>query len=351
MPDGGLRDVHTRTIYCASLHPLGCSSPPESRLKALVTGGAGFIGSHLVRALVARSDDVVVLDDFSSGVLDRLDDLRPMVHVVEGDLRDLGTTGLAMAGRDTVFHLGAVPSIHRSFEDPERTVSVNVGGTVSVMLEAAKAGVRRVVLASSSSVYGAIPPARRREDQRTEAGSPYAASKLAAESIVHSLGARHGIETVALRYFNVFGEGQNTRSEYAAAVPRFVTALLEGTPPIVYGDGTATRDFTHVDNVVSANLLAAQHGAPSGVTCNVACGAEISVRELLAALAEELASDIEAQYVAPRRGEVARAFADISLARSLFGYGVVVPFREGLTRTVASYVEAFEGRLQLDGVA
>jgi UDP-glucose 4-epimerase len=320
-------------------------------LKALVTGGAGFIGSHLVRALVARGDEVAVLDDFSGGVRDRLDGVRPVVRIFEGDLRDESATRLAMAGSDVVFHLAAVPSIFRSFEDPARTVSVNVAGTAAVMVEAARAGVRRVVLASSSSVYGASPPFPRREDQRTHAGSPYAASKLAAESIVHSLGARHGIETVALRYFNVFGPAQNEASEYAAAVPRFVTALLEGRPPIVYGDGTATRDFTHVDNVVSANLLAAGPGAPSGVTCNVACGAEVSIRELLAALADELRTDMAPVCVSPRAGDVARSYADISLARRLLGYEVAVPFREGLSRTVASYREALGTGLQLDGAA
>lgn len=319
-------------------------------MKTLVTGGAGFIGSHLVRALVARGDDVAVLDDFSTGIRDRLEDVRSEVRLIEGDLRDAGTTRGAMAGRDVVFHLAAVPSIHRSFEDPAQTMSVNVGGTVAVMVEAARAGVRRVVLASSSSVYGPthLP---RSEDQKLDGRSPYAASKLAAESIVHSLGVRHGIETVALRYFNVFGATQSATSEYAAAVPRFVVALLEGTRPIVYGDGTATRDFTHVDNVVSANLLAARRGAPSGVTCNVACGAEISVGELLGALAEELGTDVEAEYVAARPGDVERTFADISLARRMLGYKVVMPFREGLRRTVASYRRAFDAERQLDGVA
>jgi UDP-glucose 4-epimerase len=306
-------------------------------VRALVTGGAGFIGSHLVRALVERGDAVTVLDDFSSGVSNRLDDLRSAVEILEGDLRDVSATRRAMAGQEVVFHLGAVPSIARSFRDPARTVSVNVDGTVVVMVEAAAAGIRRVIFAGSSSIYGAAPPFPRREDQTPDPRSPYAASKLAAEHLVHSLGASNGLETAVLRYFNVFGPSQDPSSEYAAAIPRFVVALLRGTAPVVYGDGSATRDFTYVDNVVSANLLAARSDRASGTTFNVGCGGEISVNELLQAIGEELGIDVAAEYAVARPGDVPRTVADISRARDVLGYEVVIPFREGLRRTIASY--------------
>jgi nucleoside-diphosphate-sugar epimerase len=305
-------------------------------VKILVTGGAGFIGRHLVRALLDGDADVTVLDDFSGPVRHRLDGLS-RIHLVLGDVRDPGAVDRAVAGQEAVFHLAAVPSVSRSFDDPAQTVSVNVDGTVSVMVAAAAAGVRRVVLASSSSVYGPMNRAVRREVDPPDPRSPYAASKLAAEHIVHSLGAAYGIQTVVLRFFNVFGPGQHAGSEYAAVIPAFVTAMLGGTRPVVFGDGSAIRDFTYVEDVVRANLLAATADVPSGSTFNVGSGRGVAVSELLDILSEELGVSTTPVYAPPRLGEARASVADIGRATSSLGYTVAVPFREGLSRTIAWY--------------
>ena len=222
-------------------------------MRMLVTGGAGFIGHHLVRALIDQGDDVVVLDDLSTGDRRRLTAYESRIRLLIGDIRDGETVRAAVDGVEVVLHEAAVPSVARSIADPRRSNDVNVNGTVELLLAAAAAGVRRVVLAGSSSVYGSSGVLPRREDQPTDPRSPYAASKLAAEHYVHTIGAACGVESVVLRYFNVFGPGQDPLSEYAAVVPRFVTAALEGQRPVVFGDGTQSRDFTFIDNVVAAN--------------------------------------------------------------------------------------------------
>jgi UDP-glucose 4-epimerase len=310
-----------------------------SQLRILVTGGAGFIGSHLVRALVERESEVTVLDDFSGSMRDRLKG-SGRVRVIEGDVRDPRVVELAATGQEIVVHLAAVPSVTRSFRDPARTMSVNVDGTVNVMVAASAAGVRRVVLASSSSVYGPLARAVRRESDAPDPRSPYAASKLAAEHIVHSLGAAHGIQTVALRYFNVFGPSQDAASEYAAVIPAFVTALLRGIRPVVFGDGSVTRDFTYVENVVQATLLAVGPDVPTRSTFNVGSGRGLTVREVLGAIGEDIGVRASPIHAPARPGEARTSVADLQLAASGLGYVVGVPFREGLSRTVAWYREA-----------
>jgi UDP-glucose 4-epimerase len=307
-------------------------------LRVLVTGGAGFIGHHLVRALLDRGDDVAVLDDFSTGDRSRLRPVLDAISLVEGDLRDPAALHRATRGREVVFHEAAIPSVARSVADPLRSNSVNVDGTIQLMLACAATGVRRVVAAGSSSVYGASPEMPRRETQRPEPRSPYAASKLASEHYVHALGALYGIETVVLRYFNVFGPGQDPTSPYAAVVPLFIKAAIEGISPTVHGDGRQSRDFTYIDNVVNANVLAATVPSVSGLTANIGCGARFDLLELIDGITA-IAGDMLPPVFAPSRaGDVRDSEADVTVARQRLGYEVVVPFREGVRRTFAWYV-------------
>lgn len=306
-------------------------------MKALVTGGAGFIGHHLVAALVRRGDEVHVIDDLATGDSTRLDAVVHQIEFVEGSILDRAQLARAMTGCEVVFHEAAIPSVSRSVVDPRRTNEVNVSGTIEVMLAAAEHGVQRVILAASSSVYGASPTLPCRESQPPDPLSPYATSKLAAEHYLHSLGNLHGIATIALRYFNVFGPGQDPRSEYAAVVPRFITAALDGQRPTVNGSLEISRDFTFIDNVVGANLLAASEAAPSGLTCNIACGTRFSLGDLLEAIGAALGEKIDPILATARQGDVPHSLADIGLAASELGYEVAVPFPEGIRRTVEWY--------------
>jgi UDP-N-acetylglucosamine/UDP-N-acetyl-alpha-D-glucosaminouronate 4-epimerase len=306
-------------------------------VRILVTGGAGFIGHHLVRALLARGDQVSVIDDFSTGFRSRLDPFIDRITLTEGSILDPGALDEAAEGCDVILHEAAIPSVARSLVTPRLTNEVNVGGTIEVMLAAARHGVRRVVLAGSSSVYGIPAELPCRESQRPDPQSPYGASKLAAEHYVHTLGQLHGVDTVVLRYFNVFGPGQDPASEYAAVVPRFVTAVLDGRRPTVNGDGETSRDFTYVDNVVEANLLASQPSSPSALTCNVACGSRYSLLELLQVICEAAGREVEPVFGPPRPGDIQHSQADVSIARRALGYQVVVPFGEGIQRSVAWY--------------
>jgi UDP-N-acetylglucosamine/UDP-N-acetyl-alpha-D-glucosaminouronate 4-epimerase len=306
-------------------------------VRALVTGGAGFIGHHLVGALLERGDEVAVIDDFSTGLRERLENFAPRIRLVEGDVRDAGALDAAMEGCSVVFHEAALPSVARSVQDPRLSNEVITSGTIEVMLAASRAGVRRVVLAGSSSIYGDDPELPRLETQRPNPRSPYAAGKLAAEFYLHSLGALHGVESVGLRYFNIFGPGQDPASDYAAVVPRWVTAALSDRPLVVYGDGTQSRDFTFIDNVVSANLLAAATPGVSGLTCNIGCGGRYSLLELAEAISEAVGHPLELAFAPARAGDVPHSQADISLAGERLGYRVITPFREGVRRTVLAY--------------
>jgi nucleoside-diphosphate-sugar epimerase len=306
-------------------------------VRILVTGGAGFIGHHLVRGLLERGDEVSVIDDFSTGFRSRLEPFLDRVTLVEGSILDPAALDEAMKASEVVLHEAAIPSVARSLVTPRLTNEVNVSGTIEVMLAAGRHRVRRVVLAGSSSVYGIPAELPCRESQRPDPRSPYAASKLAAEHYVHTLGQLHDVETVVLRYFNVFGPGQDPASEYAAVVPRFVTAVLEGQTPTIHGTGDISRDFTYVDNVVAANLLASQLSSHQPVTCNVACGSRYSLLELLASICDAAGLQVEPVFGPPRAGDIRHSQADISIAREALGYTVAVPFLEGIHRTVAWY--------------
>jgi UDP-glucose 4-epimerase len=306
-------------------------------MRILVTGAAGFIGHHLVARLVADGHEVATIDDLSTGDPGRAAWLERTTRFVAADIRSAADLDRAIDGCEVVLHQAALASVARSVQNPLESNSVNTGGTISVMLAAARAGVRRVVFAGSSSVYGTSPELPRRERQLPAPESPYATSKLAGEHYVHSLGALHGIETVALRYFNIFGPGQDPESQYAAVVPRFITRVLRGERPVIYGDGSQSRDFTYVDNVVSANLLAATVADVSGLTCNIGAGGRFTLIELLGAVGRILDTQVDPRFEAPRPGDVPHSQADISLARTTLGYRVLVPFEEGLARTIESF--------------
>lgn len=312
-------------------------------MKILVTGGAGFIGHHLVHGLLDRGDQVNVIDDFSTGYRSRLDPFLDRIGLTEGSILDPRALDEAVATCDAILHEAAIPSVARSQSTPRLTNEVNVSGTIELMLAAARHGVQRVVLAGSSSVYGVPVKLPCRETQRPDPRSPYGVSKLAAEHYVHTLGQLHGVETVVLRYFNVFGPGQDPASEYAAVVPRFVTAVLDGRRPIINGTGDISRDFTYIDNVVEANLLASRLSRPSALTCNVACGSRYSLLELLQTICDTAGNQVDPVFGPPRPGDIRHSQADLSVAHQALGYKVAVPFREGIARTVAWYRDQAPG--------
>lgn len=306
-------------------------------MKALVTGGAGFIGSNLAHTLLARGHDVRLLDNFSTGHRANIELLD--AEVVEGDLRSYERVAAAVGGVEVVFHQGALPSVPRSIQDPLTSTAVNVEGTLNVILAARDAGVRRIVFASSSSVYGDAPGMPRRESQPLSPLAPYAVSKLAAEQYCMVANRVYGVETVALRYFNVFGERQDPLSGYAAVIPKFIRMMLDGQRPTIFGDGETSRDFTHVENVVEANLAAAVEPAAAGRVMNIAVGSSHTLNELISELQGLVDSELEPEYGPQRPGDVSESLADVSLARELLGYEPRIEFEEGLQRTIEWIVE------------
>jgi nucleoside-diphosphate-sugar epimerase len=306
-------------------------------MKALVTGGAGFIGHHLVRGLLERGDHVAVIDDFSSGLRSRLEAFRGRITLIEGSILDGAALEEAVAGAEVIFHEAALASVAQSLVAPALTNQINEGGTIEVMLAAARHGVRRVVFAGSSAVYGIPERLPCSEDLRPTPTSPYGVSKLAGEHYVHTLGQLSGVETVVLRYFNVFGPGQDPASEYAAVIPKFVTAVLDAQRPTINGSGDISRDFTSVDDVVSANLLAARRDRPSGLTCNIASGSHYTLDELLDAVCAAVGTKVDPIIGPPRAGDIKDSQADITLARRELGFMPAVSFRDGIARTVDWY--------------
>lgn len=302
----------------------------------LVTGGAGFIGSNIVLELVRRGERVRVLDNFATGRRSNLAGVEDRVDLVEGDLRQLPDVEKAVEGVDVVLHQGALGSVPRSVADPLATHEANATGTLHLLWAARRAGIRRVVNASSSSVYGDTPTLPKVEDMLPTPRSPYPVSKLAGEQYCRVFAEVYGLETVSLRYFNVFGPRQDPTSQYAAVIPKFIRAMLRGERPVIFGDGTQSRDFTFVANVVEANLLAAEApaGALDGAVCNVACGGRITLLDLVATLNAILGTGLEPVFQGPRPGDVLHSHAAIARAERLFGYRPRVEFAEGIRRTV-----------------
>jgi nucleoside-diphosphate-sugar epimerase len=309
----------------------------DSRMKVLVTGGAGFIGSHIVRRLLDLEHEVVVLDNFSTGRRSNLDAVASDIELIEGDVAELDHVEQAVAGCDAVYHEAALPSVPRSIADPLASHAANATGTLNVLVAARDAGARRVVIASSSSVYGSVPDLPKRESMPTLPVSPYAVSKLAAESYCRSWFDLYGLETVALRYFNVFGPRQDPLSAYAAVVPRFIAAYKAGEPPVIFGDGEQSRDFTYIDNVVDANLAALSSPDARGRIYNIACNDRITLNQLATELREIMGSHVKPVHAAPRPGEVRHSQAAVDAARADLGYEPSISFREGLKRTVAAF--------------
>ena len=310
----------------------------------LVTGGAGFIGSHIVEALVGAGADVRVLDNFSTGKRENLAGCIDAITLIEGDITDPETVRRSVEGVDFVLHQAAIPSVPRSVADPVGSNVANVDGTLNVLVAARDAGVKRVVYAASSSAYGNIEADYKREDMAPDPRSPYAVAKLAGEGYCRAFYLSYGLETVSLRYFNVFGPRQDPSSQYAAVIPIFISALLEGQPPPVEGDGLQSRDFTYVTDVVRANLLACRAPEAAGQVINVACGTRHTLLELIDALNHLMGTDIAPVFGPPRPGDVRHSCADIARAQRLLGYRPLVPFEQGLAYTLDWLREARNGQ-------
>ena len=300
----------------------------------LVTGGGGFIGSHLVERLLEQGHAVRVLDNFATGHRANIAHLLDEIELIEGDIQSYERVHTAVRGCELVFHVAALPSVPRAVQDPLTSNASNVTGTLNVLLAARDEGVRRVVFSSSSSIYGANRDLPKREDMPVVPISPYAVAKLAAENYCRAFFDVYGLETVALRYFNVFGPRQDPHSQYSAVIPLFITAILEGRPPVLHGDGEQSRDFTYVSNAVDANVLAGRADGVAGEVFNVACGERISLNQLLGQIQGLTGNSVEATHVDPRPGDVPHSLADISRAREKLGYEVLVNISEGLGRTI-----------------
>jgi UDP-glucose 4-epimerase len=307
--------------------------------KYLVTGGAGFIGSNLARYILEQGHDVVILDDLSTGKSENISDLADVAKFIKGDIRDRATVDKAIKGCKAVFHEAARASVPRSVADPVSCHDVNVNGTFNVLEAARAAGVKRVVFAGSSSAYGDQPVSPKREDMPPLPISPYAASKVAGEVYMRAYSGVFGLETLTLRYFNVFGPYQDPAGAYAAVIPAWVSRLLKGEKPVVYGDGEQSRDFCYIENVCRANWLAANCPAAKadGSVVNIACNRATSLNQILAKLRELLGTKTEAVYTDPRPGDVKDSLADISRAKEVIGYEPKIFFEEGLTKAIDWY--------------
>ena len=305
----------------------------------LVTGGAGFIGCNLARHILAKGHQVVVLDDFSTGKRSNISDILGDIKLVEGDIRDRKTVDEALAGCSAVFHEAALGSVPRSIAEPARTHDANVNGTVSLLEAARAAGVRRIIFAASSSAYGEQPQSPKHEEMVPSPISPYAAGKVACELYMQAYAAVYGMETLCLRYFNVFGPYQDPQGAYAAAIPAFVSAMLQGQPPVIYGDGEQSRDFCYVQNVCEANWLAAHAPAAvcKGQPINIACNKAVTLNQILAQLGGLLGAKAQVRYEPPRLGDVRHSLASIDRAKAVIGYQPKIFFEEGLAKAIEWY--------------
>lgn len=309
-----------------------------SGMRYLVTGGAGFIGSNIVEELLKRGNSVRVIDNFSTGKKENLKGFLDDVELIEGDIRSYDSVRRATAGIDVILHQAALPSVPRSIADPITSNEVNVGGTLNVLKAAVDTSVKRVVYASSSSVYGDNPILPKHEDMIPNPLSPYAVSKLAGEKYCVVFSKVYGLETISLRYFNVFGPKQDPDSQYSAVIPKFIKVMMHDERPTIFGDGEQSRDFTYVANVVEANLLAASAQCDSGVVMNCACHGQTTLNELMKEINTVLTKNIIPAYEKPRSGDIKDSFADVNLAKKMIGYIPQVSFVDGLKKTVASYL-------------
>ena len=307
--------------------------------KFLVTGGAGFIGSNICKELISQDCFVRVIDNLLTGKKSNLASIIDKVDFIQADMGDAEVARSVMKDIDVVLHEGALPSVPLSVDDPASTHRHCVDATFTLLLAARNAGVKRFVYAASSSAYGDTPTSPKVETMKPMPLSPYAVAKLVGEYYCSVFYQVFGLETISLRYFNVFGPQQDPTSQYAAAVPAFVTAILKDEPPVIYGDGQQSRDFTYVDNVVQANLLAARAKQTKGEVINIACGLPVTVNEIIAMINKTVGKDIKPNYTDPRPGDIKHSLADISLARKLIGFKPKVSFKEGLQLAIDWYRE------------
>ncbi len=305
--------------------------------KFLVTGGAGFIGSNICRRLVAEGCFVRVVDNLLTGKRSNLEDMIDKIDFVEGDMGDEAVAQAVMKEVDVVLHEGALPSVPRSIDEPELTHKHCVDATFTLLMAARDAGVKRFVYAASSSAYGDTPTLPKVETMPTSPLSPYAVGKLVGEYYCSVFAKVFGLETISLRYFNVFGPYQDPTSQYAAAIPAFVTAILKDQPPTIYGDGEQSRDFTYIDNVVQANLCAARAKKTNGEVVNIACAEKVTVNEIIGMINEMVGKNVKPVYAPARAGDVKHSLADITAARELIGFEPVVLFRDGLEKAITWY--------------
>jgi UDP-glucose 4-epimerase len=303
-------------------------------MKILVTGGAGFIGSNIVEELIKRDYTVRILDNFSTGRRENIAELHKDIELIEGDIRNYETVKKSVKGIDVILHQAALPSVPRSIADPLTTNEVNVGGALNILNAAKESGVKRIVFASSSSVYGDNPELPKHEGMITNPLSPYAVSKLTCEHYLRVFNNLYGIETIALRYFNVFGPKQDPNSPYSAVIPKFIKLITNNQSPTIYGDGTQSRDFTYVTNVVEANILAANTACETPVVMNCSAQNQISLIYLINSINEILGKEIIPNFEKLRQGDIVHSFADITLITQRLNYKVLITFGEGLIKTI-----------------
>ena len=319
-------------------------------MKYLVTGGAGFIGSNIAHELIKRGEQVRIIDNFSTGFRSNLTEIQDSIELIDGDIRDFWTVREAVEGIDYILHQAALPSVPRSIANPLTSNNVNVDGTLNLLEAARMANVKRFVTASSSAVYGDTPVLPKHEEMKRNPLSPYAITKLTNEEYCRVYYELYGLETVCLRYFNIFGPRQDPNSQYSAVIPKFISALRSDKAPIVYGDGEQSRDFTYIANTVDANLLATTSESAPGNIYNIACGGQFTLNTLLDMLREIIGADTKAQYDPIRKGDILHSFADISKAENDLNYKPKVGFKDGLKKTVEWFSNKTSSQTPIGGI-
>ena len=319
-------------------------------MKYLITGGAGFIGSNLAIEILKRGDHVRILDNFSTGRRENIDPMLGQIEVVEGDIRDFWTVSDAMDGIDYVLHQAALPSVVRSVQNPLTANAVNIDGTLNVLEAARQAKVRRLVFACSSAVYGESETLPKVETMIPSPISPYAVNKITGEYYCRIYHRLYGLETVALRYFNIFGPRQDPTSQYSAVIPLFIKAALQGKQPSIYGDGEQSRDFTYIGNAVSANLKACTAPNAPGHFYNIACGERFTLNQTLKIIGDILGKPVSARYVEPRQGDIKHSMADIEAAKIDLGYTIDHDFKAGLRETISWFSKVFSASTPVGGI-